>query len=94
MLEVDGAEHPECGVPPATVVDHLNPARDTRACSIPGRPALPVVELGLQCRPERFSHRVVKAHPFAAGTTLPGEMPESERLKNPTDFQRELFGLG
>lgn len=32
--------------------------------------------------------------PFAAGTTLPGPLPESERLKNPTDFQREFFGLG
>ena len=30
--------------------------------------------------------------PFAAGTTLPGPLPDSERLKNPTDFQRELFG--
>ena len=30
--------------------------------------------------------------PFVEGTTLPGEMPESERLKNPTKFQLELFG--
>ena len=32
--------------------------------------------------------------PFTPGTTLPDTLPESEKLKNPTDFQRELFGLG
>ena len=32
--------------------------------------------------------------PFDDGTTPPGPLPESEQLKNPTDFQRELFGLG
>ena len=63
VLEVDGADHPECGVAPAAVVDHFNPAGDTRACSIPGRPALPAVELSLQRRPERLGHRVIKAHP-------------------------------
>lgn len=31
--------------------------------------------------------------PFAEGTTLPGKLPDAERLKNPTQFQRELFGL-
>lgn len=31
--------------------------------------------------------------PFAEGTTLPGPLSEGERLKNPTDFQRELFSL-
>ena len=31
--------------------------------------------------------------PFANGATLPGALPHSERLKNPTQFQRELFGL-
>ncbi|TVU57021.1 glutathione S-transferase family protein [Corynebacterium aurimucosum] len=31
--------------------------------------------------------------PFAEGTTLPGPLPKAERLKNPTDFQRELFSL-
>ena len=31
--------------------------------------------------------------PFAEGTTLPGKLPDAERLKNPLPFQRELFGL-
>lgn len=42
VLEVDGAEHPECGVPASTVVDHLNPACDSRTCTVTSRPALPV----------------------------------------------------
>lgn len=49
VLEVDGADHPECGVPAATVVDHLNPARDSRTRTITGRPVLPVIELGFKC---------------------------------------------
>ena len=29
--------------------------------------------------------------PFAEGTSLPGTVPETERVKNPTQIQRELF---
>ena len=63
VLEVDGAEHPECGVPASTVVDHLNPACDTRTCTVTSRPALPVVKLRFQRRPEGLGHRVIEAHP-------------------------------
>lgn len=31
--------------------------------------------------------------PFAEGTTLPGKLPDAERLKNPLPCQRELFDL-
>lgn len=31
--------------------------------------------------------------PFAEGTSLPGALPEEEKLKNPTQMQRELFRL-
>ena len=62
VLEVDGADHPECRVPAPAVVDDFNPVGNGLACSITGRPALTVVELGSKRRPERLSHRVIEAH--------------------------------
>ena len=62
VLEIDGADHPEGGVPTSTVVDHFNPASHSLTRSIAGGPALPVVELGLKRRPERLSHRVIETH--------------------------------
>lgn len=63
VLEVDGADHPECRVPAPTVVDDFNPVGNGLACDITGGPALPVVELGLKRRPERLSHRIIETHP-------------------------------
>ena len=45
VLEIDGADHPECGVPAPTVVDGFNPVGNGLTRSIAGWPALPVVEL-------------------------------------------------
>ena len=63
VFEIDGADHPESGMPAPTVVDHFNPVGNGLAGSIAGGPALPVVELGFQRRPERLGHRVIEAHP-------------------------------
>lgn len=62
FLEVAGADHPECRVPAPTVVDDFNPVGNGLACSITGRLALTVVELGFKRRPERLGHRVIEAH--------------------------------
>ena len=62
VLEVDGADHPECGVPAPTVVDDFNPVGNGLARGIPGRPALTVIEFGFKRRPERLGHRVIEAH--------------------------------
>ena len=62
VLEVDGADHPEGGVPAPTVVDDFNPVGNGLTCGITGRPTLTVVELGFKRRPERLSHRVIEAH--------------------------------
>lgn len=63
ILEIDGADHPESGMPASTVVDDFNPVGNGLTRSIAGWPALPVVELGFQRRPERLGHRVIEAHP-------------------------------
>ena len=45
VLEVDGADHSECRVPAPTVVDDFNPVGNSLACSITGRPSLPVMRV-------------------------------------------------
>ena len=62
VLEVDGADHPQCGVPAPTVVDDFNPVGNGLMRGITGRPALTVVELGFKHGPERLGHRVIEAH--------------------------------
>ena len=47
VFEVDGADHSECGVPAPAVVDDFHPVGNGLACSITGRPSLPVVEFSL-----------------------------------------------
>ena len=49
-------------MPAPTVADHFNPVSHSLTRSIAGCPALPVVELGLKCRPERLSHRIIETH--------------------------------
>ena len=49
VFEVDGADHPECRVPASAVVDDFNPVGNGLACSITGRPALPVIEFSREC---------------------------------------------
>ena len=48
------------------VVDNLNPANHRLSGFITGSPFPPVIKLGLQCRPERLGHRVVKADTSSA----------------------------
>ncbi len=45
VLKVDGADHPERGVPASSVVDDFNPVSNGLACGITGWRALTVVEL-------------------------------------------------
>ena len=47
VLEVDGADHPECRVPAPAVVDDFNPVGNSLTRGITGRPALTVIEFGL-----------------------------------------------
>ena len=52
VLEIDGADHPECGVPASSVVDYFNPVSNGLAFGIAGHPALTVVEFSFKRRPD------------------------------------------
>ena len=84
VFEVDGADHPECGVPAPTVVDDFNPVGNGLARGITGWPTLAVVELGFKRRPERLSHRVIKAH-----TSTPHRLSNAQVM---ADFPELLAG--
>lgn len=64
MLQLSGerCHLPEGSVPAAAaVVAVLDPRTDLESGPFPGRPNTAVVELGLQRREERLSHRVIPA---------------------------------
>ena len=52
-----GLNIPRASVPAPTVVDDFHPVGNGLACSITGRPSLPVIEFSLKRRPERLSFR-------------------------------------
>ena len=62
ILELYRGEHRERAVPALTVVEDLEVVFEDRVRELDaGTPALPVQQLDLHPRPERFDHRVVIA---------------------------------
>lgn len=45
-----------------SVVEDLNPPGDLTTGLIPGGPFPPVIELGIQRRPEKLHHRIIETH--------------------------------
>ncbi len=66
LFEAYWADHADRGVAPSTVVAFLDPASGRRPGRGFGAPVVPVVELGLQGRPERFCGGVVPARAGAS----------------------------
>nr|WP_234914086.1 hypothetical protein [Corynebacterium belfantii] len=92
-----GLTIPSASVPASTVVDHFNPVGNGLACGITGLPALPVVELGLKCRPERLSHRIIETHPSTphglSNAQVAAHLPEllAGKLCSPVSVKHETI---